>query len=1035
MLNVFVSSTFRDLKKERKLLIDNLNTALTGVGMESFIPTGSDSGTSQEISIKELRKSDIVIFLVSPYYGSPIDKCKIKDCKAKCLMKDKQGEISYTHCEYKVALAENKHYLPYIVSDREWKAVTEMENWKEIDWSKAFDNPDLKNFEKQDIEHYFKVKNKALELRNEVRSVFCQTVKNYGDIETITDHLATNIIDWYSEGKINLKNFCGRRGELKELLEKMNESVEVYGVGGIGKTTLIHVALLIEKLQGKNIVTVGTRQSYLTGSGYELFRKKCEGFQYEILGEKITLGDIMGALNVPDEVKIREKKERLNLLSGMVEKENIVLFIDDFHLADDEVKEFVKNTHGVVVSSKKKTGITRNEIPLYGIDEKDRLIDLAVQRFTIKNLSDIAREKIKELAEGHPVSTEILVRNYKNIGDFRELKEFKSGLDFSKQEHVEEFMERVVREVLSKESFNLLENLSVINTEMESNLNRDAIKETYNAGNEIFNELIDAGMLETKEGEEGIYWFSYRHIQDALAGEDKETHQKAVEYYLNKIKKHGGNNDDYVEIIFHLSRVNPDKKLIDAFLDLNGRLSPVHYGFKRLIDVGEELRNLFKGENKAPISGTLGNLYSDLGRFKEAEESYGDALKIYKKLAEENPDAYLPDVATTQNNLGNLYSNLGRFKESEESYGDALKIYKKLAEENPDAYLPDVAMTQNNLGILYSDLGRFEEAEKAYGEALGIRKKLAEENPDAYLPDVATTQNNLGALYIDLGRFKEAEDSYGDALKIRKKLAEENPDAYLPYVATTQNNLGILCSNLGRFEEAEKAYGEALGIYKKLAEENPDAYLPDVATTQNNLGALYSDLGRFKEAEESYGDALKIRKKLAEENPGAYLPVLLQTQANIGIFYINTRRIEKGIGVFREVLERRDLLPDFGANVFANLGKGYEKLKKHKEASQNYLFASACYFFRFKQGVPLLNEIVYYLKKAAELGEGEIKGDALLALAALNKLSGGEVEIPDCVVSKRGNALKEALNGRRVEFKGEGEVDLMAGMLVEELLK
>ena len=76
MLNVFVGSTFRDLKDERKDLLKNLDEALTGVGMERFIPDGR---ASQEVGIGNLRDSDIVIFLISPYYGSFIEKCKIKD--------------------------------------------------------------------------------------------------------------------------------------------------------------------------------------------------------------------------------------------------------------------------------------------------------------------------------------------------------------------------------------------------------------------------------------------------------------------------------------------------------------------------------------------------------------------------------------------------------------------------------------------------------------------------------------------------------------------------------------------------------------------------------------------------------------------------------------------------------------------------------------------------------------------------------------------------------------------------------------------
>jgi tetratricopeptide (TPR) repeat protein len=45
---------------------------------------------------------------------------------------------------------------------------------------------------------------------------------------------------------------------------------------------------------------------------------------------------------------------------------------------------------------------------------------------------------------------------------------------------------------------------------------------------------------------------------------------------------------------------------------------------------------------------------------------------------------------------------------------------KKLANKNPELYLPKVADTQNNLSILYMDMGKLEEAEKCIIEVLKI---------------------------------------------------------------------------------------------------------------------------------------------------------------------------------------------------------------------------------------------------------------------------------------------------------------------------
>jgi tetratricopeptide (TPR) repeat protein len=94
-------------------------------------------------------------------------------------------------------------------------------------------------------------------------------------------------------------------------------------------------------------------------------------------------------------------------------------------------------------------------------------------------------------------------------------------------------------------------------------------------------------------------------------------------------------------------------------------------------------------------------------------------------------------------------------KEAEAAYQEALSVRRELAQPNPEANLPAVATTLNNLAVLYSDTQRMKEAEAAYQEALSVRREFAHANPEANLPDVAGTLNNLANLYRDTQRMKE----------------------------------------------------------------------------------------------------------------------------------------------------------------------------------------------------------------------------------------------------------------------------------------
>jgi tetratricopeptide (TPR) repeat protein len=228
-----------------------------------------------------------------------------------------------------------------------------------------------------------------------------------------------------------------------------------------------------------------------------------------------------------------------------------------------------------------------------------------------------------------------------------------------------------------------------------------------------------------------------------------------------------------------------------------------------------------------------------LGYFLQEHNQHLDAMVWYEKAlplsANESPKSAL------LNNLGILYRANQRFAEAEAAFDEALTIRRQLAQQNPSAYLPNVATTLNNLANLYQTNQRFAEAEAAYEEALTVYRQLAQQNPSAYLPDVAMTLNNLANLYRANQRFAEAEATFDEALTIRRQLAQQNPSAYLPDVAMTLNNLANLYRANQRFAEAEATFDEALTVYRQLAAKNPDSYSVDAAMTAVNRSMLYRD--------------------------------------------------------------------------------------------------------------------------------------------------------------------------------------------------
>jgi tetratricopeptide (TPR) repeat protein len=227
----------------------------------------------------------------------------------------------------------------------------------------------------------------------------------------------------------------------------------------------------------------------------------------------------------------------------------------------------------------------------------------------------------------------------------------------------------------------------------------------------------------------------------------------------------------------------------------------------------------------------------------------------------------LPDTPEEKANVltrsGILQYTKHEYEQAVSSYEDALKIWRTLAIEDPQTYLPDVAVTLNNLGTLQRDMSDFRQALASYEEALMIRRGLAANDRQAYLPDVAAALNNLGVLQRTMQDYPEAVATYEEALEIWRALAVDNPQEYQPYVAVTLNNLGVLRSAMHDHLQAAAFYEEALEIRRALAVDNPQTYLPYVATTLANLALFYQEEAPDRERSVRYAkETLSYRASL-----------------------------------------------------------------------------------------------------------------------------------------------------------------------------
>ena len=338
---------------------------------------------------------------------------------------------------------------------------------------------------------------------------------------------------------------------------------------------------------------------------------------------------------------------------------------------------------------------------------------------------------------------------------------------------------------------------------------------------------------------------------------------------------------------------NKDIKVIDA---INAKISEIH--------------RIKEWQLKASVAMTVGVIFNNLGKHKEALNLLKISVSLYEKHAPGTEE-----LAASYNIIGLLYSSQGNYAAAFENHQKALTIWKKNLPENH----PYIAASYNNIGLLYSNQGNYAAALDYQQKALAIRKKTLPENH----PDIAKSYHNIGLLYSNQRNYTAALNYHQKALAIRKKTLPENH----PDIAQNYNNIGVVYFDQKKCAAALDYYQKALAIYKKILPENH----PDIARSYNNIGVVYDRHRNYTEALDYFRKALAIRKKTLPENH----PFIASSYNNIGITYFSTGKykiaydhIKKAYEMAR--LKRGEKHPST-KRYLKNLKIAEQKLKESKQ--------------------------------------------------------------------------------------------------------
>ncbi|MEP1096151.1 MAG: CHAT domain-containing tetratricopeptide repeat protein [Cyclobacteriaceae bacterium] len=350
----------------------------------------------------------------------------------------------------------------------------------------------------------------------------------------------------------------------------------------------------------------------------------------------------------------------------------------------------------------------------------------------------------------------------------------------------------------------------------------------------------------------------------------------AKSLYLEAEKVFGENPSIYISILLEQA------ELYETLGDRNAELSKLNQS----VDFHRE-NGLTDSSSYTRSVTNLGTLYTETGKFGQADELFSGYIKILESKGEEADPSQL---AIAYQSLGNQRYFLQNLKDADLYLIKArdLLLRKNLNLTN------DYASVLNSLGALYEGLANYQAAERNYREALsiansgtsGLRISLASNLANILLttdpkndsirtllnsaidwqleltgkshPTYANMIGNRGAFYMKRNNFDEAEQDLNQAIEIFQYTVREDHSQYL----SALSNLGLLYEQMDRNDQALATMLKAKGLYEKYySRTNPGFIL-----TLNNIANLYTKLEKYEEAEPLFMELAAIQVKEINES-------------------------------------------------------------------------------------------------------------------------------------------------------------------------
>ena len=325
-------------------------------------------------------------------------------------------------------------------------------------------------------------------------------------------------------------------------------------------------------------------------------------------------------------------------------------------------------------------------------------------------------------------------------------------------------------------------------------------------------------------------------------------------------------------------------------------------------------------EVRADLESVIGESYSGLGRFDDAQKHLTAGLKLREQTGSR-------DVVTSMSDLGQLFMAKGVFDSAEQVFQRALTVDRTFSRAPDSSY----ASLLTNLASLAHNQGKPKDAERLHRESLAIRRKVLKPNDDL----IAMSINDVAVAVGEQGRLAEAEALHREALQ-RMRATHPEPSVQ---VASILNALATILDWQGKAAEAESTYHETLALRRQLL----GAQHPDYTFTLFNYAMMIFEQKRYREAAEYSRQILALRGgALPESHPSiaAALQTLGRCLDHLGDSRGGEQALLESLALRKKYVGPKTWLV---ASSEGMLGEHYTFLKEYPQAERTLLQAQALF--------------------------------------------------------------------------------------------